>query len=60
MTEIGGEDYRDAIACLGAAVSMVTTDGRARRAGFTVSAACSVTDDSPTVRQAPRVAVSAE
>jgi len=49
MTEIVGEDYRDAMARLGAAVSIVTTDGLAGRAGFTASAVCSVTDDPPTL-----------
>ncbi|MET4385446.1 flavin reductase (DIM6/NTAB) family NADH-FMN oxidoreductase RutF [Bradyrhizobium sp. F1.4.3] len=49
MTEIVREDYRDAMARLGAAVSIVTTDGPAGRAGFTASAACSVTDDPPTL-----------
>ena len=49
MTEIVGEDYRDAMAGLGAAVSIVTTDGPAGRAGFTASAVCSVTDDPPTL-----------
>ncbi|MDH2344569.1 flavin reductase [Bradyrhizobium sp. SSUT77] len=49
MTEIVREDYRDAMARLGAAVSIVTTDGPAGRAGFTASAVCSVTDDSPTL-----------
>jgi len=49
MTEIAREDYRDAMARLGAAVSIVTTDGPAGRAGFTASAVCSVTDDSPTL-----------
>lgn len=34
---------------LGAAVNVVTTDGRAGRAGFTASAVCSVTDDPPTL-----------
>jgi flavin reductase len=47
MTEIAREDYRDAMARLGAAVSIVTTDGPAGRAGFTASAVCSVTDDPP-------------
>lgn len=42
-------DYRDAMARLGAAVSVVTTDGVAGRAGFTASAVCSVTDDPPTL-----------
>src|ERR1700738_4092818 len=49
MTEIGRQDYRDAMARLGAAVSIVTTDGPAGRAGFTASAVCSVTDDPPTL-----------
>jgi flavin reductase len=49
MTEIVREDYRDAMARLGAAVSIVTTDGPAGRAGFTASAVCSVTDDPPTL-----------
>lgn len=49
MTEIFREDYRDAMARLGAAVSIVTTDGPAGRAGFTASAVCSVTDDPPTL-----------
>jgi flavin reductase len=47
--EIASEDYRDAMACLGAAVSIVTTDGAAGRAGFSASAVCSVTDDPPTL-----------
>ncbi|MBA4263609.1 MAG: FMN reductase [Comamonadaceae bacterium] len=42
-------DYRDAMARLGAAVSVVTTNGVAGRAGFTASAVCSVTDDPPTL-----------
>ncbi len=49
MTEIVREHYRDAMARLGAAVSIVTTDGPAGRAGFTASAVCSVTDDPPTL-----------
>ena len=49
MTEIAPEDYRDAMAGLGAAVSIITTDGPAGRAGFTASAVCSVTDDPPTL-----------
>ena len=49
MTVIVREDYRDAMAHLGAAVSIVTTDGPAGRAGFTASAVCSVTDDPPTL-----------
>ncbi|MDH6170359.1 flavin reductase [Variovorax boronicumulans] len=40
-------DYRNAMARLGAAVSIITTDGPAGRAGFTASAVCSVTDEPP-------------
>ncbi|MBC9881688.1 FMN reductase [Bradyrhizobium sp. INPA01-394B] len=49
MQDIAPQDYRDAMACLGAAVSIVTTDGGAGRAGFSASAICSVTDDPPTL-----------
>jgi flavin reductase len=49
MPKIARQDYRDAMACLGAAVNIVTTDGRASRAGFTASAVCSVTDNPPTL-----------
>ncbi|MDM0055589.1 NADH-dependent FMN reductase RutF [Variovorax fucosicus] len=42
-------EYRDAMARLGAAVNIITTDGVAGRAGFTASAVCSVTDDPPTL-----------
>jgi flavin reductase len=41
--------YRDAMAQLGAAVNVITTDGPAGRAGFTASAVCSVTDTPPTL-----------
>lgn len=43
------EAYREAMARLGAAVNVITTDGPAGRAGFTASAVCSVTDDPPTL-----------
>ncbi|MDE5457959.1 FMN reductase [Bradyrhizobium sp. CSA112] len=49
MSKVSSQDYRDAMACLGAAVNIVTTDGNAGRAGFTASAICSVTDDLPTL-----------
>ncbi|MFT4267228.1 MAG: pyrimidine utilization flavin reductase protein F [Xenophilus sp.] len=42
-------DYRDAMARLGTAVNIITTDGPAGRAGFTASAVCSVTDEPPTL-----------
>lgn len=41
--------FRAAMARLGAAVNIVTTDGPAGRYGVAVSAVCSVTDDPPTV-----------
>jgi flavin reductase (DIM6/NTAB) family NADH-FMN oxidoreductase RutF len=47
--KVASREYRDAMACLGAAVNVVTTDRSAGRAGFTASAVCSVTDDPPTV-----------
>lgn len=41
--------FRAAMANLSAAVNIVTTNGSAGRAGITVSAVCSVTDDPPTL-----------
>ncbi len=41
--------YREAMARLGAAVNIITTDGPAGRHGFTASAVCSVTDDPATL-----------
>ncbi len=41
--------FRDAMARLGGAVTVVTTDGPAGRAGFTASAVCSVSDSPPTL-----------
>lgn len=46
---VSREAFRDAMARLGAAVNVVTTDGIAGRAGLTASAVCSVTDDPPTL-----------
>jgi flavin reductase len=43
------QNYREAMARFGAAVSVVTTDGPAGRRGFTASAVCSVTDHPPTL-----------
>lgn len=43
------QEFRDAMARLGAAVNIVTTDGSAGRGGFTASAVCSVTDDPQTL-----------
>ncbi|WP_295470852.1 flavin reductase [uncultured Pseudomonas sp.] len=41
--------FRNAMAMLGGAVSVITTDGPAGRCGFTASAVCSVTDSPPTL-----------
>ena len=41
--------FRAALARLGAAVNIITSDGPAGRHGFTASAVCSVTDTPPTV-----------
>jgi flavin reductase (DIM6/NTAB) family NADH-FMN oxidoreductase RutF len=41
--------YRDGMSRFAAAVHLVTTDGPAGPCGFTASAACSVTDDPPTL-----------
>ncbi|MBV9785900.1 MAG: flavin reductase [Acidisphaera sp.] len=46
---ISRESYRDAMARLGAAVSVITTAGAAGQGGFTASAVCSVTDEPPTL-----------
>ena len=46
---LSADQYREAMARLGAAVSVITSDGPAGRGGFTASAVCSVTDDPPTL-----------
>jgi len=43
------QTYREAMACLGAAVNVITTDGPGGKRGFTASAVCSVTDTPPTL-----------
>ena len=42
-------DYRNAMARLGAAVNIVTSDGAAGIHGLTVSAVCSISDDPATI-----------
>lgn len=42
-------DFRNAMARLGAAVNIVTTDGPGGLAGFAATAVCSVTDNPPTL-----------
>ncbi|RDT53926.1 NADH-dependent FMN reductase RutF [Phytobacter ursingii] len=49
MMAINQQTFRDAMACVGAAVNIITTDGDAGQAGFTASAVCSVTDSPPTL-----------
>jgi len=46
---VSRELYREGMARFPAAVHIVTTDGPAGSTGFTASAACSVTDDPPTL-----------
>lgn len=46
---VGRDEYRDAMARVGAAVNVITTDGPAGRRGFTASAVCSVSDAPPTL-----------
>jgi flavin reductase len=43
------QPYREAMARLGAAVNVITTDGPGGKAGFTASAVTSVTDTPPTL-----------
>ena len=43
------DNYRNAMARLGAAVNVIATAGVAGRRGFTASAVCSVTDSPPTL-----------
>lgn len=42
-------EFRSAMARLGAAVNIITTDGPGGRAGFTASAVCSVSDEPPSL-----------
>lgn len=45
----GKVEFRNAMARLGAAVNIITTDGPGGRAGFTASAVCSVSDEPPSL-----------
>lgn len=49
VTAVTATDFRNALASLPGAVTVITTDGPAGTAGFTASAVCSVTDNPPTV-----------
>jgi len=46
---VGSQDFRNAMAHLGSAVHVITTDGPAGPGGFTASAVTSVTDTPPTL-----------
>jgi flavin reductase len=46
---LDSQAFRNAMARVSAAVSIITTDGPAGRTGVTASAVCSVTDDPPTL-----------
>jgi cob(II)yrinic acid a,c-diamide reductase len=48
-SEVEPRHYRDAMSRFAGAVHVVTTDGKAGRRGTTVIAACSVSDNPPTV-----------
>jgi len=47
--DVAPQDYRNAMAHFAGAVHVITTDGAAGRRGVTVIAACSVSDNPPTV-----------
>lgn len=49
MTSVSAQAFRDGMARLGAAVSIVTTHGPAGMFGLTASSVCSVTDAPPTL-----------
>ncbi len=49
MSNVNRLNFRSAMARLGAAVNVITSEGPGGRAGFTASAVCSVTDSPPTL-----------
>jgi flavin reductase len=49
LDECARQLFRNAMALLGAAVNIVTTDGPGGKAGFAATAICSVTDSPPTL-----------
>lgn len=49
LATVDKAQFRDAMARLGAAVNVITTNGPGGLAGFTASAVCSVTDQPPTL-----------
>ena len=59
LPDISQKTYRDAMARLGSAVHVITTDGPGGAGGFTASAVTSVTDTPPTVLVCVNTSVSA-
>ncbi|KKW69330.1 flavin reductase [Lampropedia cohaerens] len=55
-TGVSQQQFRSALALLTGAVTLITTDGEAGRAGFTASAVCSVCDTPPTILVCMRTA----
>lgn len=49
IADVCQQDFRDAMAKMGAAVNIITTDGPAGKAGFAATAVCSVTDSPATL-----------
>lgn len=49
VSPVTREAFRDAMAKMGAAVNIITTDGPAGQAGFAATAVCSVTDSPATL-----------
>lgn len=49
IADVSQQAFRDAMAKMGAAVNIITTDGRAGKAGFAATAVCSVTDSPATL-----------
>lgn len=46
---VKSQDYRNAMALLGGAVNIITSDGPAGKVGFAATAVCSVSDSPPTL-----------
>jgi flavin reductase len=49
QNDVSRQSFRDAMAKMGAAVNIVTSDGPAGKVGFAATAVCSVTDTPPTL-----------
>lgn len=49
LKSVDAPAFREAMARLGAAVNVISTDGKAGRTGFTATAVCSVSDQPPTL-----------